>query len=157
MAAHGTRRFQRPQQHDRGGNRQREAQDKATPQVPVPEIGECDAKPGAGEGLHQRTWDGDGPYRQQILERDMQADAEHQQDHADFGELSGDCTVHDDARGKWPDRDAGQQITHQGRQAQSGGEEPASERINKPGRNGFNQGIIMGHNDGLYLKVVSAH
>ena len=59
------------------------------------------AKPDAeqrGDGdLHDRAGNGDGAHRQQILQRKMQADAEHQQDDADFGQLVGDALVGDDS------------------------------------------------------------
>ena len=41
--------------------------------------------------LGDRAGDRDGADRQQVLQREMQADAEHQQDDADFGELVGDA------------------------------------------------------------------
>ena len=40
--------------------------------------------------LPDRAGHGDGPHRQQLLDMELQADAEHQQDDADLGELFGD-------------------------------------------------------------------
>jgi len=48
----------------------------------------------------------------------VQSDAEHQQDHADFGHLAGQSRVADEAGGERPHRDAGDQITDDGRDAQ---------------------------------------
>ena len=51
-----------------------------------------------GDGdLDDRAGHGDGPHRQQILQRKVQADAEHQQDDADLGELGGQRRVGDEA------------------------------------------------------------
>ena len=50
-------------------------------------------KPAADQGgdddLDDRAGHGDARHRHQVLEREVQADAEHQQDHADLGELAG--------------------------------------------------------------------
>ena len=48
----------------------------------------------------------------------MQADAEHQQDDADFGELVGELLIGDEPRRKGPDGDTGKQITDQKRHTQ---------------------------------------
>ena len=48
--------------------------------------------------LHDGAGHGDGAHRQQVLQREMQADAEHQQDDADLGELVGQALVGDEAR-----------------------------------------------------------
>ena len=55
-------------------------------------------------------------HREQVLEREMQADAEHQQDDADLGELAGEILVGDKARRERPDDDAGEEIADQRRQ-----------------------------------------
>ena len=47
----------------------------------------------------------------------MQADAEHQQDDADLGELARERLVGDEARREGADGDAGEQIADQRRQA----------------------------------------
>ena len=44
------------------------------------------------------------PHREQVFEREMQADAEHQQDHADLGELVRDPLVGDVAGREGPMR-----------------------------------------------------
>ena len=49
----------------------------------------------------------------------MQADAEHQQDHADLGELRGERLIADEAWRVRADEHAGKQITDDGRQAQA--------------------------------------
>ncbi len=55
----------------------------------------------------------------QVLEREMQPDAEHQQDDADFGELVGHVLVADIARRERPDQHAGEQIADQRRHAET--------------------------------------
>ena len=53
------------------------------------------------------------------FEREMQADAEHQQDDADLGELVGHALVGDEARRERPDQHAGEQIADQRRDAEA--------------------------------------
>ncbi len=58
----------------------------------------------------------------------MQADAEHQQDHADFRELGGEVGIGDEARRERADGDAGDEVAHERRQAHARGEESKAER-----------------------------
>ena len=43
--------------------------------------------------LRDRTWDRDPAHREQLLEMELQADPEHQQNDADLGELFGEMCV----------------------------------------------------------------
>ena len=61
---------------------------------------------------------GDAPDGQQILEVEVQADAEHQQDDADLGELLGQLAVGDEAGRVRPDDDAGEQVADDRREAE---------------------------------------
>ena len=49
----------------------------------------------------------------------MEPDAEHQQDHADLGELVGDVLVGDIAGRERPDQDTGEQIADQRRELEA--------------------------------------
>ena len=72
------------------------------------------------DNLGDGAGDGDGADRQQILEREMQADAEHQEDDADLGELVGEALVGDEAGRERPDGDAGEQIADERRELAAG-------------------------------------
>jgi hypothetical protein len=65
-----------------------------------------------------RAGDGDGADREQVLQREMQADAEHQQDDADLGQFVGEILIGDITGREGPDGDAGEEIADQGRKAQ---------------------------------------
>ena len=52
----------------------------------------------------------DAPHGEQFLDVELQADAEHQQDDADLGELLGEVRVGDEARRVRPDQRAGEQV-----------------------------------------------
>ncbi len=90
--------LQRLDQHHRGGHREREAEHEAAADVPAQQHCEAEAEAGGAGDLHQRAGNGDGADREQVLEREMEAHAEHQQDHADLGELLGETFVGDEAR-----------------------------------------------------------
>ena len=70
------------------------------------------------EALADRAGDGDVADGEQVVEVEVQADAEHQQDDADLGELLGERGVADEAGGVRADRDAGEQIADDGREAE---------------------------------------
>ena len=84
---------------------------------------------------------GDAPHGQQFLEVELQADAEHQQDDADFGELLGEMRVGDEAGRVGTDDDAGEQVADDRRQAEplrdvaddQRGAEAGRERQDEPG------------------------
>ncbi len=59
------------------------------------------------EALQHRAGNGDAAHRQQFVEMELQADAEHQQDDADFGELLGKVDVRGVSRSVGTDDDAG--------------------------------------------------
>ena len=59
---------------------------------PPPEQRQGHAQPGGDGDLHDGAGNGDFADRQQIVEREMQPDPEHQQHDADLGELGGKPT-----------------------------------------------------------------
>ena len=69
--------------------------------------------------------------RQQVLQREMQADAEHQQDDADLGELVRELLVGDEAGRERAHQHAGEQIADQ-RRGLAGG--APARRARRPGR-----------------------
>ena len=80
------------------------ATETARPSTSPPPTPQPSAMPSAmpserrDEGLADGPRDGDAPHGEQVPEREVDADAEHQQDHADLGELGGDRGVGDEAR-----------------------------------------------------------
>ncbi len=87
----------------------------------------------------------DAPHREQVLPGEMQSDAEHQQDHADFRQLPGQRLIGDEPRRVGTDHQSRQQITHQRRYPQ-----PRRDRAEQKGKadaddDGGDQGGVMGH------------
>ena len=60
--------------------------------------------------------------RDQVLEREVEPDAEHQEDDADLGELVGDLDVGDEARAVRADDDAGDEVADQRGEAEAVGD-----------------------------------
>ena len=108
----------RAQENDRACDRQGEAEHDARAHRPAEPPRKSHAERGSDRDLCDGAGDGDAPDREQIFEREMQADAEHQQDHADLGEFVGDALVGDVSRGERADEDAGDEITDQRRKSQ---------------------------------------
>jgi hypothetical protein len=101
----------RPQQHDRARHRQGQTEHEARAHGPAQSPRERHPECGGDRDLRNRSGDGDAPDREQVFERKMQSNAEHQEDHADLGELVRNPLVGDIARGERADEDAGDEIT----------------------------------------------
>ena len=97
--------------------------------------------------LHDGAGNGDAAYGEQILDREVQADTEHEQDHADLRELRGDVGVGDEAGREGAHGDACQQVPDQGGQAQAGGEQAAEEGQGEADGQGGNEFRVVGHAD----------
>src|SRR4051794_25296419 len=82
---------------------------KAPRQRHAEQCGDRDLNHGAGQGYR--------PDRHQVLERKMQADREHEQDHADFGQFVGKRLIGDESWRKRTNHDAGKEISNQRRYA----------------------------------------
>ncbi|MFD2836178.1 hypothetical protein ACFS3C_04785 [Azotobacter vinelandii] len=77
----------------------------------------------------------------------MQADAEHQQHHADLGEFVAEMGIGHEARGEGAEDDAGQQVADQGRQPEAGGEDTQHQGQAERSGQGGDQGKAMRHGD----------
>ena len=87
LAVEGVPLLQRAQQHQGARDPKRHAEDEAGAPAPAERQREAEAERRRDRHLPDGAGDRDRADREQILEREMQADAEHQQDHADLGEL----------------------------------------------------------------------
>ena len=87
----------------------------------------------------------------------MQADAEHQQHDADFGQLSGQVDIGDEAGCRRADHHPGQQVADQWRHAQAGGDEAEDQRQPEGGGDGGDEAEVMGHLGGGMIGVLSDH
>ncbi len=120
---------QRAQQHDRAGDRQRDAQQPRAADGPSPQPAEPEARQRDDDHLEQRARHGDLPHLPEVLEGEVQADAEHQHDHAELGELTDGVRIALEAGGERPEGHAGDEIADDGRQSDAPGEQAADQRV----------------------------
>ena len=85
--------LERLQQHHGARHGNAEPEDDAVAEIPSPDVGKPHAEQRGEDDLADRPGNGDAAHRQQVRSREMQADAEHQQDHADLGQLPGHAGV----------------------------------------------------------------
>ena len=69
-----------------------------------------------------------GAHGGQVVDREVDPDAEHQQDDADVGELRGDRRIRDETRRERPDDHAGEDVAEDRWESQSPGDAAADER-----------------------------
>jgi hypothetical protein len=104
--------------HHGAGDRQRDAEHQAGAQAPPPPLCQPDAHRGRDGDLQDRPGQRDAAHIHQVLDREMQADPEHQQHHADFCQLARQRGIgHETGRGR-ADQHAGGEVAHQRGQAQ---------------------------------------
>ena len=105
------------------------ATDRARPNTrpgrprPAQHMAEAGAHQAGDDDLDDRAGHDDARHRHQVLEREMQADAEHQQDDADLGELAGQGGIGGEARRERADHDARQHVAGQRLDAQPMGQQ----------------------------------
>jgi len=137
--------FQCLEQHDGTGAGERQAEQQAMPPLPAPERRHPQAEQCRATHLHHRTGHGDALDGEQVAHREVQADTEHQQHHADFGELRGEVHIGDKTGRRRPDQDAGHEIADQGRQLDPFGDEAEYQRRTEAGGKGGDEGDIVFH------------
>ncbi len=118
---------QRPDQHDGAGDRDGETEHDALRIGPAPERDDQSGHRGRDDDLQDRAGDRDPADGPQIVEREIEADPEHEEDHADLGELGGYRWVSAEPRCERADGDAGGEVPDQWRKPQPGGDEAAEE------------------------------
>ncbi len=107
---------QHANQHDGARDGQRHPEHEPRGPAPAERVREQRAERRGHRALPDRAGHRDAPHREQVLDVEVQADAEHQQDDADLGQLLGEARVGDEARRVRPDEQAGQQIADDRRQ-----------------------------------------
>ena len=115
------------------------------PPIPSPKRRHAQAEQCRATHLHHRAGHGDTLDGKQVAQRKMQADAEHQQHDADFGELRSEVHIGDKTGRCRPDQDSGHEITDQGRQLDPFGDEAEYQRRTETGGEGGDEGDIVFH------------
>ena len=107
------------QQNDRARDGQSEPKDETRPKRPAKAIGEAHPEQRGDRDLRHGAGNGDGFHRQQVVEGEVQPNAEHEEDDAHLGELVGEILVGDVARREGADDDAGDEVPDKRRHAQA--------------------------------------
>ena len=125
---------QHAQQDDRAGHRDRQAEDDGRREAPSG--GQTDPGPQhrGDQAPHQGPGHHDLAHGQQLLQVELQPDAEHQQDDADLGELAGEGVVGHEARRVRPHDEPGQQVADDRREPQAEGQIAADQGGGQPAR-----------------------
>ena len=137
----------RAQEHDRARHRQGEAEYKARAHGPAEpprqshaeQCGACDLRDGSG--------DRDASHRQQVGEREMEADAEHQENHADLGQLVGQSLIGDVSGRERADQDAGNEVADERRKPQPLRQHAECECEHEGNHDGRNQRRVVRHRE----------
>ena len=81
----------------------------------------------------------------EVVVRELDADAEHQQDHADLGELECDFGVRGEAWRERPDHDSGEQIPDDRRETETSRDERPDQGRGQSDRDRRDEGGLVGH------------
>ena len=92
-------------------------------------------------------------YREQVAQGEVQADAEHQQDHTDLGQLRCQFLVGDEAGREWPDDHSRQQIADQRREPDLVRERAERECEHEAGAQQGDERSVMRHPDFLQVST----
>jgi hypothetical protein len=95
--------------------------------------------------LHHGSGHCNFSHRHQVVQRKVQTHAEHQQHHADFGQLSSHGHIGHKTWRERPNEHARQQVTYQRRQFHLGGQKAKDQRQAQASGNQRNQGSGVGH------------
>lgn len=118
-------------QHDRRAHRDRATDEQRLHQVPPHEQAGAGAD-GHGEAdLERRPAEDAGADRAKLAEAELEADAEHQERHADVGEGQHVFAVGDESRRRGSHGQPGQDVAEHGRQAQPVRDRPQGKRRNE--------------------------
>ncbi len=101
---------QHAHEHDGAGHGEREAEDDRGGPRPAEQVRARGAQPRGDRALDDRAGNGHAAHGEQLVEMELEADAEHQQDDADLGELAGEMCVGDEAGRVGADQQAGEQV-----------------------------------------------
>ena len=111
--------LQSSEHNDRARDGQCEAEHNARPGGPPHSVRQTKPECRHEGHLADCSRNGDGSHGKQVVEREVQPDAKHQEDDTDFGELPCECLIRDVARCKGSDNYPCDEIPNQKGDAQS--------------------------------------
>jgi hypothetical protein len=111
--------LQRAEEHDRARHREREPEDQPRAPRPAPQAPGDGAEQRGHGNLSHGARQGDPADREQLAQREVDAHAEHQQDHANLGQLGCELRIRHEPRCEGAQRHAGEQVADQRGEAQA--------------------------------------
>jgi hypothetical protein len=141
--------LQSPQKHHGAGDRERQPKHEPRPHCPAQKVCQPQAHQRCDGDLAQGARDRDGPHREKVREREVQPDAEHQQDDADLSQLQRQSLVGHVPWRERPDQDAGDEVADQRREAQAVGQGPEQEGQAEAHDDGSDERRVMRHDPPL--------
>ena len=131
---------------DGAGDGEGEAEDEPRGPAPAQHQGQCAAQDGGDCDLTDGAGNGDLRDGGEVFQREMQADAEHEEDDADLSQLLRQGLVGDEAGGEGADDDAGDEIADEGLDADAVGQEAEDVGKDEAHRDGGDEGgLMVGH------------
>jgi hypothetical protein len=124
---------QHANENDRARDRQRDAEYDPGSEAPACRLRDDGSERRGGSTLSDGAGNRDSTNGKELFDVELQADAKHQQDDADLGELLGQGAIGDEPGRVRADQNASDQIPDNRRKPQPLRDEPASERGNKAG------------------------
>src|SRR3954451_328153 len=138
-------------QHDYGArHRERQSEDDARPPAPSEALGQAEAEEGHKTDLPDGPRHSDAADGQEVLQREVQPDAEHEQDDTNFGELWRQGLISNKPRRERSDQNPCHKISDKRREPEAVGEHAADESKPETSNDGGNQGRVMRHQTSSY-------
>lgn len=130
---------QSTQQHDGTGHRKGQAEHQTSHEAPPHDQRQTNPERGGGCYLYDGTRDGDPSYGKQVTEAEMDSDAEHQQDHADLRQLSGNLLIGYQAGSEGTEGHSSEQVAHDRWQPKATGDKSSQEGSAQPESDGADE------------------
>ena len=137
--------LQSPQQHHRARDRKREPKDQARAELPAKAPPQPHSERGGEGDLTSSARHGDAADREKILQGKVQADAKHQQDDANLGEVAGQRRIGDESRRERADQHAGEEVARQRRNPYPMGQRPKNKGEDEASNDRSDQRRVMRH------------
>ena len=139
------RSIKRPDEDDRACDRDREAEDDGLADGPTERQPEPEAEKRTEDGVTETSRERDPAHLLEVVVGELDADAEHQQDHADLGELESELRVRGEAGRERSDQDPGEQIADDRRETEPSGDERPDQGRGQSDGDRRDEGGLVGH------------
>ena len=134
---------QSAKQHDGAGHRDRDSQYQRRSRRPPPSVSQKVPEGGRRRHLHEGAGNRDVTDLPQIAEREVEPDAEHQEDYTEFGQLLNGADVAGNPRREGTERDASEEVADDRGQAKPTSHNSPDERVAKGQRDVYEERQVV--------------